>query len=179
MSEVSKSKIFILPTREGLIFLLIAAVLFIIALRICTQPRFFCSGNFFVRHCDKYLFYQLQSLQDRIEKCSCHRWGEWESGVERLLFSIGSQAPALWFGVLTGRVSFPCPSILNPEKGGTATITLKGERGRYRYKRMTLTTRFPFGLFRSWRNYKVSGTVHIYPSLEGKPALYLVIGEKE
>ena len=175
MSEISKSKIFILPTREGLLFLLIGVVLFIIAL-VYTHNLAFSAAAVFMSVILISAFFTNHNLS-KMEMRSVRSFGG-ESGKAELKVAIFNGSRQQRFGLECSLGGFfSLPINLESGEGGTSTIALKGSRGRYHYKRMTLSTRFPFGLFRAWRNYRVRGTIYIYPSFKGNLLLPGCSGE--
>ena len=165
MSEISKSKIFILPTREGLLFLLIGAVLFIIAL-VYAHNLAFSAAAVFMSIIMISAFFTNYNLS-KMELRSVRALGG-ESGKAELKVAIYNGSRQQRFGLQCSLAGFSSlPINLESGEGGISTIALKGGRGRYQYKRMTLSTRFPFGLFRAWRNYGIGGVVYIYPDFKG------------
>lgn len=175
MKDISKTKIFILPTREGLNFLLIGVVLFVIAL-VYSHNLAFSAAAVFMSIIMISAFFTNSNLS-KMEVRGVRTLGG-ESGKAELKVAIFNRSRHQRFDLECSLAGFSSlPMNLESGEGGTSTITLKGDRGRYLYKRVTLSTRFPFGLFRAWRNYKISGTVYIYPSPKGSLPLPRASGE--
>ena len=169
MKKVFKSKIFILPTREGVIFLSIGVVLFIIALAY-THNLAFSAAAVFMSIVMISAFFTNNNLS-MLELRGVQGVGG-ESGKAELNVAVLNKSKHQRFCLEASLAGFhSLPISLEPGEGGTLSIPLKGERGLYRYERVTLSTKFPFGLFCSWRNYRVSGAVFIYPAFKGNLAL--------
>ena len=169
MDTASKSKIFIIPTREGLVFLLVGVVLFIIALAY-THNLAFSAAAVFMSIIMISAFFTNNNLS-MLEIRGVRAIGG-ESGKAELKVAVFNKSRHQRFCFecsLAGSTSFLIS--LEPKEGGTVSIPLRGERGSYRYGRITLSTQFPFGLFRSWRNYQISGMFFIYPDFKGNLAL--------
>ena len=169
MKRTLKSKVFILPTQEGVVFLFIGIVLFVIALAYAHNLAF-SAAAVFMSIIMISAFFTNNNLS-MLEVRGVQGVGG-ESGKAELHIAIHNKSRHQRFcleGSLGGFTSLPIS--LEPGEGGTLSIALKGKRGPYRYERITLSTKFPFGLFRSWRNYRVSGTVFIYPDFKGELGL--------
>ena len=169
MNRALNSKIFILPTKEGAVFLLIGVVLFIIALAY-THNLAFSAAAVFMSIIMISAFFTNNNLS-MLEVRGVQALGG-ESGKAELKVAVLNKSPYQRFGLegcLAGFTSLPI--TLEPGEGGILSIPLKGARGVYRYERITLATKFPFGLFRSWRNYRTSGTIFIYPDFKGNLTL--------
>ena len=161
----AKSKIFILPTREGLIFLVVGVTLFVIALAYAHNLAF-SAASVFMSVIMISAFFTNNNLS-MLEVKNVQSFGG-ESGKAELKVSVFNKSRQQRFGLECSLAGFSSlPVTLEPGEWGTLTIPLKGTRGRYRYERLTLSTRFPFGLFRSWRHYRLSGAILIYPEFKG------------
>ena len=169
MKRALKSKIFILPTREGLVFLLIGVVLFIIALAY-THNLAFSAAAVFMSIVMISAFFTNNNLS-MLEVRGVQALGG-ESGKAELKVSVFNKSRHQRFCLECSLAGFTSFSLnLEGGEGGILSIPLKGERGIYRYERLTLSTKFPFGLFRSWRNYRIPGRAFIYPRFKGALAL--------
>ena len=166
MSTAAKSKIFILPTREGLAFLVVGVVLFVISLAY-THNLAFSAASIFMSVIMISAFFTNNNLS-MLEVKNVQAFGG-ESGKAELKVAIFNKSRHQRFCLECSLAGFSSlPITLEPREWGTVAIRLKGTRGRYQYGRITLFTRFPFGLFRAWRNYRLSGAVLIYPEFKGK-----------
>ena len=174
---VNKSKIFILPTREGLVFLGMGVVLFVIALAYAHNLAFSAASIFMSIVMISAFFTNNNLSMLEVNNVQAHGG---ESGKAELRVTIFNKSRHQRFSLeasLGGFVSLS--KNLEPGEWGTLTIPLKGERGCYHYNRITLATRFPFGLFRSWRHYRLSGSVMIYPEYKGKLRLPVFRGGEQ
>ena len=175
MNNTDKSKIYILPTKEGLLFLGAGVVLFIIALAYAHNLAF-SAAAVFMSIVMISAFFTNNNLS-MLEIKNIQAFGG-ESGKSELRITVLNKSRHQRFCLecsLAGFVSLPI--TLEAREWGVLTLPLKGDRGQYRYKRITLSTRFPFGLFRSWRYYRLPGTLFIYPGFKGNLGLPVFQGE--
>lgn len=168
-------RIYILPTRHGLAFLVALFFLFLIALTYGHSLAF--AAAFFLTSLlmSSALFTHLNLLGIRLEQihlCEVMRIGEFQD----IRFCLKNESSKIRYDLaLDTWGSESClpqtVSFLGPfqEKWGHSELLLK-KRGFYKAKRVVISTTYPVGLFRAWIVFPVISSVSIAPkavSFEG------------
>ncbi len=164
-------RIFFFPTKQGLIFITLLLVMLLGATNYSNNMAFaltfLLSSMLIVSVLHTYR--NLVGLQVRLAQVNdCFSGSEAEFVIElinpdlRIRYDIELHCPgsATVLVNVAGRDQIHAPMALTALR-----------RGRLQLGRMTLTTRYPFGLFRAWSYVDVEGEALIYP----RPSVAVVI----
>ena len=154
-------KTFILPTRHGYYFLSVAFIVFFISLSYANNLSLSTSFLFVSVILTGAVFTNENLSKVQIESVRFRNGVSGQAAVDVVVIN-GSGSKK--FNMEVSLVKFCSAALsLNPREKGTLSIPLRLPRGRYGFKKITLMSGFPFGLFCSWKNCAVFGHVYVYP----------------
>lgn len=164
-------RLYILPTRAGMAFGLLAFIMLIAGLNYSNSLALFLTfmvaGFMLVgmHECQR----TLQGLQlAQAQAGNCHAGDE---GLVELRFVNAGPLPRR---ALSARTPGLNDSVFDLDRHGSGGVEMKysgKRRGRYRLERIELSTTAPFGLFRCWTWLYLPVEVVIYPRIAGSRPL--------
>ncbi|MBS0388462.1 MAG: DUF58 domain-containing protein [Proteobacteria bacterium] len=160
-------RLYILPTRAGLVFALLLFVMLIGGLNYSNSLALFLTfmlaGFMLVgmHECQR----TLRGLElARAQAADCHAGDE---GLVELRFVNPESLPRR---ALAARTPGLAHTDFELQRGGSATVQVKfhaARRGRHRLERIELSSTAPFGLFRCWTWLYLPVEALVYPRLAG------------
>ncbi|MGH8254194.1 MAG: DUF58 domain-containing protein [Steroidobacteraceae bacterium] len=164
-------RLYILPTRAGIAFALLAFVMLVAGLNYSNSLALFLTfmvGGFMVvgmHECQR----TLQGLElAQAQADDCHAGDE---GLVQLRFVNATPLPRR---ALAARTPGLGDSGFDVDRHGAASVQVKfhgARRGRHKLERIELSTTAPFGFFRCWTWLYLPVEVVIYPRIAGTRAL--------
>lgn len=162
-------RIYILPTKMGFYFLSIILILFVISLSYGNALAYSSTFIFVsvVMTSAIHTHFNLKNVQ--VIAAGGNEMVQ-ETDPLQLKVTLGHKNRATKYdlSVLSEKAEVRSVTKLDLDERKDVLVTFKNlPRGKYRYKRITLSTMFPFGLFYSWTYANQADEFYIYPKLEG------------
>ena len=164
-------RLYILPTRAGIAFAVLAFVMLIAGLNYSNSLALvltFMLGGFMLvgmHECQRTL-QGLELVQAQADECHAG-----DEGLVQLRFTNAAPLPRRALGARTPGLA---DSRFDLDRHGAASVQVKfhgARRGRHRLERIELSTTAPFGLFRCWTWLYLPVEVLVYPRIDGSRAL--------
>ena len=169
--QLQGRRLYILPTRAGIAFVLLLFVMLVAGLNYSNSLGLFLTfilGGFMLvgmHECQR----TLQGMElTQAQAADCHAG---DDGLVELRFSNPARLPRR---ALAARTPGLADTGFELQRNGSATVQVKfhaARRGRQRLERIELATTAPFGLFRCWTWLYLPVDAVIYPRLTGTRAL--------
>ena len=164
-------RLYILPTRAGIAFGMLAFVMLVAGLNYSNSLALFLT--FMVAGFMLVGMHECQRTLQGLELAHAHAddCHAGDDGLVRLRFVNAAPLPRRALAARTPALS---DSSFDLERLGDATVQLKyhgPRRGRHRLERIELSTTAPFGLFRCWTWLYLPVDALIYPRIAGTRAL--------
>lgn len=175
--EITRRRLYILPTRAGLGFSALLVVMGIAGLNYANSLALliaFVLGGF-VLVAMNLCHRNLQGL--RVEGLIAHP--TFEGDIAKIEVAIANDLREARLGI-DAAADASTPSIAELAAGTTQRIELRlpaRRRGRQALPRIRISTRFPFGLFRAWTWLHAEETLLVYPVSRG--ALAMPVGSND
>ena len=161
------NKIFIIPTRYGLYFIVIVFILFLISLSYGHSLAFTTTFVFvaLVMTSAHFTNYNLAG----VDIIAVHPPADtFEGGEARIKVTLRNTTKKHRFDLFLKVSDYgECDAFtLAPGETSSHELSLKGlERGEYEIKRITVATSFPFGLFYAWKFWYEKQSFYIFPEI--------------
>lgn len=172
---LNRTNTFIFPSKFGLHFLLLLFILFLLGTNyqnnlILFMVFFLCS---FMLTCLLLSYFNLAGLTLNVGQADAQFAGQDITFRLRLLKQV-NRAEQIHFHFQNS--SSPLESVINEKQ--VLLYALSNKRGLFDPKRVTVSSTFPFGLFRVWTHLDFGFSSIVYPAPLVKEYLFNLAGEK-
>lgn len=162
-ATLNTQRIFILPTRQGLMFAAVLAVMLLGATNY-SNSMMFVLGFWLLSVALLSMIYTYRNLAGLdvrlIDSEACHAGGH---NLFRLMLTNRSQRPRHDIHVIVDKDVYTCESVAAGEQAVADLAVPAPYRGRCQLGRITLAASYPLGLFRAWAYVDMEAEALIYP----------------